>query len=446
MARLIGKFIGIVMQLLILPFVIIFAIPAGLIKARRAKAARLLFTRDEQTLLSKAQRTLNMAESALVLPDNDLLIASKCIENARAQYQQIKSTERFDTKFSNFLAPQLLQCRVSDWNSVSDFFNLSILGILIPNQSLGGTKTTPLPNVKSKNKPAEEQPIELPYENDKKLQKIAQCVIDLTTNALSQTDLELTESNANNLAKTIMLSMRERFIATNVPIISALQVVEILAENARNNEEYDFLCMLAISVVVGGDIYLEESTLSEKESNFISEMVNRAHETITKHKKLIKSKAAKDFIDLSLFSRKKTASPNRNNCYYLRDPLREELNLPIHIHFDTYEPAFNMGNKVLPNPCTFLVTICSPNFSPKGLTCRVSGINHKLSPQGTSDGVIAHVNMAKEEHDGSFERVHVQLLKNGQVVGQLVNNDQYEKMESLEGVFFYQVILFSLIR
>ena len=140
--------------------------------------------------------------------------------------------------------------------------------------------------------------------------------------------------------------MRERFIATNVPIISALQVVEILAENARNNEEYDFLCMLAISVVVGGDIYLEESTLSEKESNFISEMVNRAHETITKHKKLIKSKAAKDFIDLSLFSRKKTASPNRNNCYYLRDPLREELNLPIHIHFDTYEPAFNMGNKV----------------------------------------------------------------------------------------------------
>ncbi|NYR12538.1 hypothetical protein HC000_08530 [Pseudoalteromonas sp. MIP2626] len=439
MARLLGKLTGLVIQLLILPFVIIFAIPAGLMKARRAQAARILFTRDEQTLLSKAQGTLNMAESALVPPDNDLLITSKCIENARVQYQQIKGTERFDTKFSNFLAPQLLKCRVNDWSNVSKFFNLSNLGIQLPNQVLGETKTTPQPNFKSSdwnNKPAQEQPIALPYGNDKKLQEITECVVVLTTNALSHTDLELTESNANSLVKTIMLSMRESFDATTPPIISALQVVENLAENARNNQQYDFLCMFAISVIVGGEIYVKENTLSEKESKFILEMINRAHETIAKHKKHITSKTVIDFINTSLVSRKKAIATSKNNGYYIRDTLSEQLNQPIHIHFDSYEPVFNMRNKVLPNPCTFLVTIDSPNFSPKGLTCRVGGINHKHLAQDKNDEVIAHVYMAKEEYDGSFKRVHVQLLEDGRVVGQLVNNGQYEKMTSLDGVFF----------
>lgn len=127
---------------------------------------------------------------------------------------------------------------------------------------------------------------------------------------------------------------------------------------------------------------------------------------------------------------------NKNNHFYLRDATREGLNQPIHIHFDSYEPSLKMGNMTLPNPCTFLVTVDSPKFSPRGLTCRVSGINHKRSPQGVRNGVVGHVNMVRQRDDGSIERVYVQLIEDGRVVGQLISNGGCEEITNLNGVFF----------
>lgn len=140
MIKLIGKMFGASVQLLLLPFAIILAIPMAVIKARRAQAARLLFTGDEQSLLSKAQRAINMDESALISPDRDLVAVARCIENARIEYQLINSRERFDTTFSEFLAPQLNQCNISDWSDVFSFFNLVSCGIVSPNQNGRGSQ------------------------------------------------------------------------------------------------------------------------------------------------------------------------------------------------------------------------------------------------------------------------------------------------------------------
>jgi hypothetical protein len=44
--------------------------------------------------------------------------------------------------------------------------------------------------------------------------------------------------------------------------------------------------------------------------------------------------------------------------------------------------------------------------------------------------------MVRQGGDGSIDRVHVQLLEDGRVVGQLVNRGQYKEMANLAGVFF----------
>lgn len=139
---------------------------------------------------------------------------------------------------------------------------------------------------------------------------------------------------------------------------------------------------------------------------------------------------------MKLFGRKKRPGANKKNHFYLRDASREELTRPIHIHFDSYEPALKMGNKTFDNPCTFLVTVDSPNFGPQGLTCMVSGINHKLSYQGVINGVVAHVNMVRYEDDDSLKRVYVQLLEDGCVVGQLITDERCEEITNLDDVFF----------
>lgn len=137
-----------------------------------------------------------------------------------------------------------------------------------------------------------------------------------------------------------------------------------------------------------------------------------------------------------IFGEKKMPGANKNNHFYLRDAPREGLQQPIHIHFDSYEPALKMGNKILPNPCTFLVTVYSPVFSPRGQTCRVIGRNHKLTHRGVINGVLAHVNMVRYEDDASIQRVYVQLLEDGRVVGQLITDGGYEEITSLNGVYF----------
>lgn len=257
MAKLIGKIIGVVVQLLILPFVIIFAIPAGILKARRAQAERLLFTGVEQSLLGKAQRAINMDESGLMFPDKDLLAAARCIEDARIQYQLIKSRERFDETFSDFLAPLLLKCSISDWSKVFDFFELDNFGIERPNQNLGEPQRVTGSRAEARGKGAVPTQTRvpsgtLPDSKDKKLKEIARCVVDITSDALSQIDLELSESNAISLVQSIAHEMNDESVAENDAMFIGLQVVEYLGKNALENEEYDALCMFALSVALGG--------------------------------------------------------------------------------------------------------------------------------------------------------------------------------------------------
>lgn len=127
---------------------------------------------------------------------------------------------------------------------------------------------------------------------------------------------------------------------------------------------------------------------------------------------------------------------DKKNHFYLRDAIKEGLNQPIHIHFDSYEPSIMMGNKTLPNPCTFLVTLSSPGLSPRGLTCKVSGTNHKYRHHGVLNGVIAHVNMVRQEVDGSMERVYVRLLEDSRVVGYRIVDGELEGLTILDDVYF----------
>lgn len=115
---------------------------------------------------------------------------------------------------------------------------------------------------------------------------------------------------------------------------------------------------------------------------------------------------------------------------------REGMTQPVHIDFDSYAPAMQMGNRTLPNPCTFLVTVTNPSFRPTVKTCRVSGINHKLSPHGVRGGVVAHVNMCRHTDEGEFERVFVQLLEDGRVAGLLVRDGAQERITNLDDVYF----------
>ena len=126
MARLLGKIIGGIINMIMVPFVLIIAVPMGLLKARRSASARLLFTGEEQSLLAKAQRTINMDSSGLLSPDNDLLEVAQFIEESRINYQTIKGRERYDATFSEFLRPRLSQCHVLDWENVIDFYQLSV--------------------------------------------------------------------------------------------------------------------------------------------------------------------------------------------------------------------------------------------------------------------------------------------------------------------------------
>lgn len=125
MAKLLGKIIGIIINIVMIPIVLILAIPMAVLKVRREQKSRLLFTGSEQALLAKAQRIINMEENGLFSLDSDLLEVAKCIENARCEYQIIKSRERFDLTFSDFVLPLMNNCHVIDWGNVTNFFELS---------------------------------------------------------------------------------------------------------------------------------------------------------------------------------------------------------------------------------------------------------------------------------------------------------------------------------
>lgn len=125
MASILGKIIGMIINIVLIPIVLILAVPIGILKSRNAKKNRLLFTGVEQSLLAKAQHAINMDTNGLISPDRDLLEVARCIENARCDYQLVKSRERFDSTFSDFLLPRINNCNVINWDNVENFFELS---------------------------------------------------------------------------------------------------------------------------------------------------------------------------------------------------------------------------------------------------------------------------------------------------------------------------------
>lgn len=151
-----------------------------------------------------------------------------------------------------------------------------------------------------------------------------------------------------------------------------------------------------------------------------------------------------------LYDKEKRAAVNsassqpakKNSRFYIRGTNGEHLTTPIHIHFDSFKTIFesngnvNSGvNNLIRSRGTFLVTISSPNFSIKGITARVSGVNHRNSNRGVVDGVIAHVEMARDLDDGPVERVYVSLHEDGRISG-VINNDGDYKEVDLNEVYF----------
>lgn len=126
MAKLIGKIIGGIINIVMIPIFLILAIPVGVLKARSNAKACLLFTGEEQSLLAKAQRVINMSTNGILSPDRDLLEVALRIEESRVNYQTIKSWERYDATFSEYLIPRLIGSQVHDWDNVADFFNLTV--------------------------------------------------------------------------------------------------------------------------------------------------------------------------------------------------------------------------------------------------------------------------------------------------------------------------------
>ncbi|MBS3912287.1 MAG: hypothetical protein KGZ70_10790 [Hydrogenophaga sp.] len=151
-----------------------------------------------------------------------------------------------------------------------------------------------------------------------------------------------------------------------------------------------------------------------------------------------------------MFFKKKASSSDappsapKKSHFYLMGLSGEGLNTPIHIHYNSFESAFEIAQNTVLHPGNafdfmgaFLVTILSPNFGPRGHTCRVSGINHKLSRRGVVDGVIAHVEMVRDFDDGPLQRVHVALREDGSVVGMKENSSGYDETDLNEVYFSY---------
>lgn len=122
MAKLIGTIIGWAINIVMIPFVVIIAIPMGVLKAIRAQNSRPCFTDDEQTLLAKAQALINITDFAV---DKNLLNVSKGIEKARREYQTLGNNVRSEISFSSFVLPKIEACHVEEWGNVIAQFKLN---------------------------------------------------------------------------------------------------------------------------------------------------------------------------------------------------------------------------------------------------------------------------------------------------------------------------------
>jgi hypothetical protein len=131
-------------------------------------------------------------------------------------------------------------------------------------------------------------------------------------------------------------------------------------------------------------------------------------------------------------------APPKKSHFYIRGA-GESLTSPVHIHFDSFKPAFeaNVNAGGLTSVGTFLVTLTGDNYRPRGMTHRCSGVNHKLRPRGVLDGVIAHVSMVKDTGEGPIEAVVVTLKEDGTISGLTQFGDGYKEVDLADVYFSY---------
>ncbi|MGB2739435.1 MAG: hypothetical protein WBC60_02630 [Cognaticolwellia sp.] len=127
MAKILGRLIGWIINIISIPFVLAFLIlslPFQFLKAKKRINASKLFSMEEKSLLAKSQRVINMNETALIKPDGEILAVAELIEESRIEYQLMKGAKNIDTSFIELLMPRvnILQINITDWENVNNYF------------------------------------------------------------------------------------------------------------------------------------------------------------------------------------------------------------------------------------------------------------------------------------------------------------------------------------
>ncbi len=127
MAKVLGRLIGWIINIISIPFVLAFlilSIPFKLLKAKKRINASKLFSSDEKSFLAKSQSVINMEENALIKPDKEILKVAKLIEASRIEYQQMRDADHIHEPFIDFLMPRviILQVSIVDWKNVNNYF------------------------------------------------------------------------------------------------------------------------------------------------------------------------------------------------------------------------------------------------------------------------------------------------------------------------------------
>lgn len=127
MIGLIVRLFKMVLVIVMVPIIIVLAIPMAIIKFRSNQRDRLLYTGREQALIGKAQNLLRINKTALLKPDICFVKIAEVIEQARCDYQIIKKRERFDLAFTEFVVPKLQESYYVRLQRVINFFELNTL-------------------------------------------------------------------------------------------------------------------------------------------------------------------------------------------------------------------------------------------------------------------------------------------------------------------------------
>jgi len=127
MAKIFGRLIGLIINIISIPFILVFLIlniPFSYFKAKKRIRASNLFSHHEKSLLEQSQRAISMVENGLLNPNRDILVVAELIEESRIEYQLMKNHQQTEITFIEFLMPRVtvLQVKISDWESVSNYF------------------------------------------------------------------------------------------------------------------------------------------------------------------------------------------------------------------------------------------------------------------------------------------------------------------------------------